>query len=133
MQKFVEGLLYAIVIIVVLFLTLNLVDGAQAADYSQVKELYMPNEAGGVIALTKEPCAFPEAVKKGFDSRAYATEGNSLKHEGCWFAPSTAEAPVSEGITIIPIVNTWWDGDVFSFMQNQFSPDAKSVEVVPTL
>jgi len=48
-----------------------------AADYSKNKELYMPNESGGYVVLTLEECKFPEAVKLGFDSRAYATETDS--------------------------------------------------------
>lgn len=133
MEKIVNVIFYTVLAVIVFFVVEGLVNNADAADYSNAAELYMANEAGGVVALTKEPCAFPEAVKKGFDSRAYATEGNTRKHEGCWFAPSTAEAPKSEEVRIIPVVNTWWDGEVITFMQNQFAPDNKPAEVKGTL
>ena len=60
---------------------------ATAEDYSSYKELYMKNESGGVVALTLEPCQISEAVKAGMIDRAYATEGNGTKHEGCWISP----------------------------------------------
>lgn len=99
-----------------------------AADYSKSKELYMPNEAGGYIVLTLEDCKFPEAVKQGFDHRAYATESDSEKpatHEGCWDSPSTADAPRIQGIKIIPLVNLWFDGETATFPQTMFGPEKR--------
>jgi len=99
-----------------------------AADYSKSKELYMPNEAGGFIVLTLEPCKFSEAIKLGFDHRAYATESDSelpATHEGCWDSPSTADAPKLQGIKIIPLVNLWFDGDTVTFPQTMFTPEKK--------
>ena len=111
--------------------------GLQAADYSKSKELYMPNESGGYIVLTVEPCKFPEAVKQGFDSRAYATESDSEKpatHEGCWNSPDTSEAPRIKGVRIIPLVNLWFDGDTVTFPQTMFGPEKRRWDVItPTI
>jgi hypothetical protein len=99
-----------------------------AADYSKNKELYMPNESGGYVVLTLEECKFPEAVKLGFDSRAYATETDSeqpVTHEGCWNSPDTAAAPNVPGVTIIPLVNLWFDGDIVFYPQNMFGPEKR--------
>lgn len=99
-----------------------------AADYSTSKELYMPNESGGYVVLTLEECKFPEAVKLGFDSRAYATEKDSEQpatHEGCWNSPDTAESPKVPEVTIIPLVNLWFDGDIVFYPQNLFGPEKR--------
>ena len=109
-------------------LTLLFSTSLQAADYSKNEELYMPNESGGYVILTLEPCKFPEAVKLGFDSRAYATETDSedpATHEGCWNSPDTSAAPRVPGVTIIPLVNLWFDGDIVFYPQNLFGPERK--------
>ena len=98
---------------------------AQAADYSAHKELFMKNEAGGVVALTMEPCQFPEAVKKGFKERSYATEGDGTKHEGCWMTPEIKpeELPaVDRHVVIIPLVNLWYDEQIIAYPQHMFTP-----------
>lgn len=96
---------------------------ATAEDYSQHKELYMANEAGGDVVLTLEACAFPAATAKGFTNRSYATvAGGKIMEEGCWFAPSTEGAPQSEHVMIIPIVNVWYDGLILPFEQRAFGP-----------
>lgn len=98
---------------------------ATSADYSNHKELYMKNEAGGVVALTLEPCQFPEILAKGFKERAYATEGNGAKHEGCWLSPeiNPADLPaVDAHIKIIPVVNLWFEGEIVAFPQSYFKP-----------
>jgi hypothetical protein len=91
------------------------------------QEKYMPNEAGGFLVLTDEACKFPEAVKQGYKWRAYATESSKLaRHEGCWDSPSTADAPKLQGVKIIPLVNTWWEGgDVATFPQTMFGDEKK--------
>ena len=108
-----------------------------AADYSKSKELYMPNESGGYVVLTVEPCKFPEAVKLGYDSRAYATESDTEKpatHEGCWTSPDTSEAPRLKGVRIIPLVNLWFDGEIITFPQTMFGPERKRWDVItPTI
>jgi len=108
-----------------------------AADYSKSKELYMPNESGGYVVLTLEPCKFPDAVKLGYDSRAYATESDTDKpatHEGCWNSPDTAEAPHIQGVKIIPLVNLWFEGDAVTFPQTMFSPEKKRYDIIaPTV
>jgi len=107
--------------------------GLLAADYSTSKELYMPNESGGYVVLTLEPCKFPAAVKLGYDSRAYATESDTEKpatHEGCWISPSTADAPQIQGIKIIPLVNLWFDGEAVTFPQNMFTPEKKRWDII---
>ena len=98
---------------------------ACAADYSAAKELYTANEAGGVIALTLEPCAIKDAASRGFENRAYATEGNGTKHEGCWIAPSLNGAPIVPEVKIIPLVNVYFDGITLPFPQDIFTPDGK--------
>lgn len=101
---------------------------ATAADYSEYKELYMANQAGGDIVLTLEPCAIPEAKKMGFENRTYATvAGGKIMEEGCWTAPGIENAPNVPGVTIIPIVNVWYDGLILPFAQNQFEPTAHTV------
>lgn len=101
---------------------------AISADYSEHKELYMANQAGGDIVLTLEPCAFEEAKKLGFTNRSYATvAGGKTMEEGCWLAPGIEGAPNVPGVTIIPIVNVWYDGLILPFEQNQFSPEAHTV------
>ena len=101
---------------------------ATSADYSGYKELYMANEAGGDVVLTLEKCAIKEAVKKGFDLRAYATEGNGATHEGCWNKPSLEGAPQAEGMTIIPLVNVYFDGIILPYAQDMFGPEQHTVE-----
>jgi hypothetical protein len=99
-----------------------------AADYSTSKELYMPNESGGYVVLTVDPCQIAEAKKQGFDSRAYATETDTeqpITHEGCWNSPDTSAAPKAPGVTIIPLVNLWFDGDIVFYPQNMFGPEKK--------
>ena len=97
----------------------------EAKDYSMHKELYMKNEAGGVVALTLEPCQIPEAIPKGFADRAYATEGNGTKHEGCWLRPdiNPEDLPkVDAHVKIIPVVNLWFDGEIVHYPQHYFTP-----------
>jgi hypothetical protein len=99
-----------------------------AADYSTSKELYMPNESGGYVVLTVDPCQIAEAKKQGFDSRAYATETDTeqpITHEGCWNSPDTSAAPKAPGVTIIPLVNLWFDGDIVFYPQNMFGPEKR--------
>jgi len=107
--------------------------GLPAADYSKSKELYMPNESGGYVVLTTEECNLPDAKAMGFDSRAYATESDSeqpVTHEGCWNSPDTSAAPRAPGVTIIPLVNLWFDGDIVFYPQNLFGPERKRWDAV---
>ena len=86
------------------------------------QELYIENEAGGVIAITLEDCAI-DRFKKTYPMRAYATEGNGNKHEGCWFRPSIDDAPNDPNIRIRAVVNTIWDtGDRTTLMADLFHP-----------
>lgn len=101
---------------------------AISADYSEHKELYMANEAGGDIVLTLEPCAFADAKKLGFENRSYATvAGGIIMEEGCWIAPSIDGAPNVEGMIVIPLVNLWYGGIILPFPQNLFEPEAHTV------
>lgn len=103
-----------------------------AADEQLPKELYMPNEAGGFVVLTVEPCTI-SGIAERFPNRAYATETvdeNSPKHEGCWDSPSIADAPDLPGVKIIPIVNAWFDNEVHPYQQTQFTPDKKRYEEI---
>ncbi|MEN6294314.1 MAG: hypothetical protein ABFD07_20160 [Methanobacterium sp.] len=96
-----------------------------AEDYSSHDELFMANQAGGVVALTVEPCAVETAKIKHFDMRAYATEADGTRHEGCWMAPDISEAPNHPSVKIIPIVNVWFDGIIVPFEQGLFAPMIK--------
>lgn len=96
-----------------------------AEDYSSHNELYMANQAGGVVALTVEPCTINEARLKKFEGRAYATEADGTRHEGCWIAPDIGEAPNHPSVKIIPIVNVWFGGVIVPYEQNLFAPITK--------
>ena len=96
------------------------------------KEMYMPNDADGFVVLTVEPCQFPSADKQGFHYRAYATEVSGAvtnQHEGCWNSPDVKDAPQMPGVKIIPLVNTWWNGDVVTYQQSQFGPEKKRWDI----
>ena len=101
------------------------------------KELYMPNESGGYIILTTDACPNTDAVKLGYNYRAYATESDSEKpatHEGCWDSPSVADAPKLQGVRIIPLVNLWFDGDMVTFPQTMFGLEKKRWDAItPTI
>lgn len=97
------------------------------------KELYMPNESGGYIILTIDACPNTDAVKLGYNYRAYATESDSEKpvtHEGCWDSPSTADAPKLRGVRIISLVNLWFDGDMVTFPQTMFGLEKKRWDAI---
>lgn len=99
------------------------------------KELYMPNESGGFIILTTDACPNTDAVKLGYNYRAYATESDSenpATHEGCWDSPSTADVPKLRGVRIIPLVNLWFDGDMATFPQTMFGPEKRRWDVIST-
>ena len=103
---------------------------ATSADYSEQKELYMANQAGGDVVLTLEPCAIEEARKLGFENRTYATvAGGKIQEEGCWISPSINGAPNVPGMTIIPLVNVWYSGIILPFEQNLFTPQSNTVAV----
>jgi hypothetical protein len=106
-----------------------------SASADESKEMYMPNEAGGVVALTAETCGYTKAVEQGYEYHAYATEeiGEKVVHEGCWTSPSTAGASQVEGLVVVPVVNTWWaEGGRATFSATQFVPE-HPVEIKPTL
>jgi hypothetical protein len=99
-------------------------------------ELYMPNESGGYIVLTTDACPNTDAVKLGYNYRAYATESDSdqpVTHQGCWDSPSTADAPRMKGVRIIPLVNLWFDGDMATFPQTMFGPEKRRWNVAPII
>ena len=101
---------------------------AISADYSEHKELYMANQAGGDVVLTLEECTITEAKAKGFTNRSYATvAGGKIIEEGCWLSSGLEGAPNVPGVTIIPIVNVWYDGIILPFEQNMFEPQAHTV------
>jgi hypothetical protein len=124
MQEFIKNLIYYVVLFVIAVLFFFMIDESKAVDYSQYKELSMPNEAGGQIVLTLDECKLEDKIKKEFTSRAYATEPDGTIHEGCWNTPSTQDAPVGDpNIKIIPLVNViWHTGDITMYLQNQFKP-----------
>ena len=98
---------------------------AFALNFGDSTELYLPNQAGGDMVLSKEECKFPQAIKIGFTNRSYATEGDGTVHEGCWLAPEIDPVALEDlppGMVIIPIVNLWYDNIVTPFKQDQFTP-----------
>ena len=120
---------------ILMLLTASLIQTATAADLP--KEMYMPNDAGGFVVLTTQPCQV-EKMAEEYPYRAYATESSELvNHEGCWHSPDISEVPTqlmskSEGagpaptIRVIPLVNTWWvEGGRATFLQTNFSPEKK--------
>ena len=101
------------------------------------KEMYMPNDAGGFVVLTTEPCAF-EQVAKEYTYRTYATESSdAVAHEGCWSTPDISNVPTqlyskSEGagepptIRVIVMINTWWrEGGKATFLQTNFNKEKR--------
>ena len=108
---------------------------AYAQEVVEVKEMYLKNSAGGEVILTREECKLK--APGYFTNRAYATEGNGTIHEGCWMAPSIDDAPRSEMTRVIPVVNTWWDGEIHMYLQSDFSPrlpektDEKAIDRIP--
>lgn len=122
MQEFVKRLTFGIILVVLFFLLIGFVKEANAQDHSGVKELYLDNEAGGIIAISQEKCKDKIALSKGFEYEAYATEKDGTKHNGCWMAPDLSEAPNVPGVRIIPIVNMYFEGQVIMIPQNQFKP-----------
>jgi hypothetical protein len=107
-----------------------------SAAAEEPKEMYMPNEAGGFVTLTTEVCDYTEALKQGFEYRAYATEDTegTVVHEGCWISPSIEDAPRAQGVKIIPVVNTWWaEGGQVTFLAPQFGPEKKRWDEQPII
>lgn len=125
MQDFIETAIHYILLAVVAILFFFMMDETLAADYSQYKQLSMPNEAGGLIVLTLEECKLGGDVKKEYPNRSYATEPNGILHEGCWDSPSIDNAPTLDPrvMTIIPLVNILWHtGDLIIYQQREFKP-----------
>ena len=91
------------------------------------KEMYMPNDAGGFLVLTLEPCQLAGANKVEYPNRAYATESSDLAvHEGCWirYTDNSGYAEFAESM-----VNTWWGpGLMANFRQKLFGPEKKRLE-----
>lgn len=111
----------------------------------QPTEMYMPNDAGGFVVLTAEPCPILK-VSKDYPYRAYATEASDIVfHEGCWDSPNVTEVPTEllvkeEGagpaptIRAIAMVNTWWkEGGVATFRQTHFTKEKKRINIDTTL
>lgn len=120
---------------ILMLLTASFIQTALAADVP--KELYMPNDAGGFVVLTTQPCTV-EKVSKEYPYRAYATESSTAAlHEGCWTTPDTSEVPTElmvkeEGagpaptLQVIKMVNTWWvEGGQATFYQSSFKVEKK--------
>ena len=120
---------------ILLLVVATFIQSAVAADLP--KEMYMPNDAGGFVVLTLEPCAFEQASKE-YPYKAYATESSDVVyHEGCWSSPDTSDVPTqimskSEGapeaptLHVIQMVNTWWkEGARATFLQSHFTPEKK--------
>ena len=84
----------------------------------------MPNDAGGFLVLTLEPCQLKGANTTEYPNRAYATESSELAvHEGCWvrYTDDSGYATFAESM-----VNTWWGpGLMANFRQKLFGPEKK--------
>ena len=83
----------------------------------------LPNQAGGYIVLTHEPCQSNLVDKKLFPYHAYATEASGTIHPACYDIPSTAEAKSQPGTKIIPVVNfiDARDSQVITFQADWFT------------
>jgi len=104
-----------------LIAVLGLVSMLAYADTTEQLQMY--NDAGGIIAITTDVCEDQEAIKLGFTHRAYATEKDGKYHYGCWMRPDISDAPPSTNkMRILPVVNLYFDGSVYSFLQEQFRP-----------
>ena len=108
---------------------------AYAQEVVEVKEMFLKNSAGGEVILTREECKLK--APGYFKNRAYATEGNGTVHEGCWMAPPIDDAPRSEITIVVPVVNTWRDGEIHMYLQSDFSPrlpegsNEKAIDRIP--
>jgi hypothetical protein len=86
------------------------------------EERYMPNDAGGFMVLTDEPCTKQIALDQGFLNRAYADD-TEYHYEGCWtrYAPPEHLQDRAE-----PFVSTWWaKGLTATYKQKLFSTEKK--------
>ena len=68
------------------------------------QERYMPNDAGGFMVLTDEPCTIQLALEKEFVYRVYADDGEN-QYEGCW---TRFDPPDNLQGKVEPFVSTWW-------------------------
>ena len=83
---------------------------------SYAEERYMPNEAGGFIILTDNPCEIEYAKNKDFDFKFIATEKDGTEHIGCWNSYEAKDVGNSG------VVNLWVEpGLVLMFKQYLFS------------
>ena len=89
-------------------------------------QVCLANDAGGIIALTHEPCKGENVNTKLFPFHAYATEASGTIHTGCYDIPSVADAKPSKGTKIIPLVNfvDVVDLQVITFKAEWFTPEA---------
>lgn len=101
---------------------------------SQELKIYTPNEAGGHIVLTHEPCQI-EKFKELYPYRGYATTSNPEDlYEACYVVPSISEAPQVPGMKIIPLVNFIdEDGIRLEYPLEIFSSTPQEPDIGPTI
>jgi len=109
------------IIIIALLSALSTLSFAEKAP-----QVCLANDAGGIIALTHEPCRGEKVNTKLFPFHAYATEASGTIHQGCYDIPSVEDAKPSKGTKIIPLVNfvDVEDLQVITFKAEWFTPEA---------
>ena len=91
-------------------------------------EIYMANQAGGILTLTHQECTIAK-YKEHFPWHGYGTQANGTVHVGCYQIP---DAPTEEelkdippNVHIVPIINfiDAEDGQVFALRADWFTSD----------
>ena len=97
-------------------------------------EVYTPNDAGGYITLTHEPCKIDQ-YKKTYPYRGYATTSNPNDlYEGCYLVPDISEAPQIPGYKVFPLVNFIdTDGIRVEYPLEIFSSTPQEPDIGPTI
>lgn len=97
-------------------------------------KIYTPNDAGGHIVLTHEPCQLTK-FKELYPYRGYATTSNPDDlYEGCYNVPSIEGAPQIPGYKVFPLVNfVDADGIKLEYPLEIFSSTPQEEDLGPTI
>lgn len=87
--------------------------------HAEVTEMYMPNDAGGFLVLTDNPCPI-EGVKNEYPYAAYETDDIENSIDGCWVRPEGAPDKF-EPFVIVRMVE-WGSVNIGVFKQHLFTP-----------
>lgn len=103
-------------------LTIAALGGFFTPVHAEVIEMYMPNDAGGFLVLTANPCPIDEA-KNAYPYAAYETDDLENSIDGCWVRPEGAPDKF-EPFIIVRMVE-WGSVNIGIFKQKLFSPIKK--------